>query len=369
MTTDQIASWTERLTRIRARPLTFCPDFPAIASRWEAWWRRESDRPLLVAGAAKTDAVRWGKAFDLLERPEEWLAVRRRQVENTHYVGETIPHIRVDIGPVSTAAYLGAPLTLSESEQTTWQTPIIEDWDSPPSLALDPDNRWFTLVADLVSVTARDAAGDYLVCMPDLAGAIDTLSNLRGPDRLCMDLLESRQQVIEAAARVTDAWETCFRMLYDRTIREGAGVINWLGAWSDCPYAIPTCDFNFMISPRDFVEVCLPSLTEQALRAGRCLIHQDGPGASRHAWALAASAAITAVQYTPGAGSRSALAKREMLHMLQDAGKPILVICPREEIPALIDQLDPRGLALMPDDITSPRQADEALRAVHAPFP
>ena len=60
------------------------------------------------------------------------------------------------------------------------------------------------------------------------------------------------------------------------------------------------------ISPTDFVEVCLPSLHEQARRAGRAVYHLDG--APRHARALAEDSAITAIQYTPGDGTPSALA-------------------------------------------------------------
>jgi hypothetical protein len=61
-------------------------------------------------------------------------------------------------------------------------------------------------------------------------------------------------------------------------------------------------DFNYMIGPDDFVETCLPSLREQARRAGRCVLHVDGPGAANHAAAIAGAPEITAVQYTPGAG-------------------------------------------------------------------
>ena len=68
--------------------------------------------------------------------------------------------------------------------------------------------------------------------------------------------------------------------------------------------------------------------------------------------------AITAVQFTPGAGTPSALARLEMFRRLQSAGKPVLAVCPAEEVPALLDRLDPRGLALWPQDLASPQQAD-----------
>ncbi|MFZ4694765.1 MAG: hypothetical protein ACOYMV_06530 [Verrucomicrobiia bacterium] len=352
-------AWSHALRELGAKPLALKPNFTEVAARWEAWWTCENDRPLMVAAATKPSKIRWGKAFDLLEKPREWLEVRRKQVENTHWAGDAIPNVRVDLGPVSTAAYLGAPLSLSEEEQTTWQTPTIEDWDRPPSFEFDPRNRWFRTATELARITAEDARGRYVVCLPDLTGAMDVLSNMRGPDRLCMDLLENSETVVAAAAKAVDAWEQAFSGFHDAILGAGAGVIQWLGCWSPAPYTLPTCDFNSMISPSQFARFCLPSLREQARRAGRCVFHLDGPGASRHAAALAAEPAITAVQYTPGAGTPSALAKLEMFKMLQAAKKPIVVSAPAEEIPELLRKLDHRGLCIGAGGVKSPAHADE----------
>ena len=356
---ERRTSWQKTLQEIGTQPLAFKPDFPEVAARWEAWWACRNDRPLLAAACRKEAKIRWGKAFDLVEKPREWLAVRRTQVENIHWAGDAIPNVRVDLGPVSTAAYLGAPLMLSEEEQTTWQTPSIEDWRQAPSFAFDPSNRWFRAVVELMRVTAEDARGRYAVCLPDLTGAMDVLSNMRGPDRLCMDLLENGPKVVASAAKVVEAWESSFTAFHDVVLGAGAGIFQWLGCWSFAPYTLPTCDFNFMISPAQFAEFCLPSLREQARRAGRCVFHMDGPGASRHAAALAAEPLITAIQYTPGAGTPSALAKLEMLRTLQQAGKPIVVFVPAEEVPELLKKLDPKGLCLLPEGIRSPAHADE----------
>jgi len=134
--------------------------------------------------------------------------------------------------------------------------------------------------------------------------------------------------------------------------------------WSSVPYTLPTCDFCALIGPRDFVEVCLPSLAEQARRAGRCVFHLDGPQAARHALALAAEPAITAIQYTPGAGTPSAVAKLATLREIQKAGKPLYVICPKGEVEVLAGELDPRGLALNPEGVGTPAEADDLLRVV-----
>lgn len=357
---------SEQLRKIGASPLTFCPDLPRIAQRWEAWWRFESDRPLLRVGVAADKTIRWDKGFDLFDRPTEWVALRRRQVEKTRRFGEELPSARVDIGPVAVAAFLGVTVHLGHKEQTTWQDPIIEDWARPPSFRIDAANAWFRRVVALHAALAEDAAGDYLVCFPDMSGGIDGLSNMRGPDRLCMDLYEHREPVKAAAMEVAEATSVAFDAFCEAVLSRGAGITQWLGCWSDSPYVVATSDFNALISEKDFVEMCMPSLRHQARRAGRCIFHLDGPSAARHAETLARDEAITAIQYVPGMGTPSAVAKLPMLRKVQEAGKPLILACLSAEVEKLCGELDPRGLALMPWDVDSTKKADKLMRIVGA---
>ena len=357
------ANWLQSLATIQASPLTFCPTFPDVAARWERWWAFEADRPLLMTEVLKMPGKAWGKALDLIDRPEEWLRNRRGQLEDTHFVGEALPAIRVDIGPVSMAAYLGAPLTLANEESTSWQEPVIDSWDDAP-LTLDPDNEWLRRVLELAEMVAEDAAGNYLLCTPDLTGSIDTLSNMRGPQRLCVDVYENRDRVKQAALQVVDAWEQVFCRMYDIALSRGTGIIQWVSAWSETPVTVPTCDFNALIGPDSFVDMCLPSLEEQGRRAGRLVFHLDGPAAARHAIALAESPAITAIQYTPGAATPSVLEKVDLLRSIQDRGVPVFVETPADEVEALADALDPRGLAIRAAGVETPAEADALFASI-----
>jgi hypothetical protein len=355
-------TWAGDLARVAAGGLSLRPGFAAIAARWDAWWRFAADRPLLIASARLQPGIRWDKAFDLVDRPAEWLAVRRAQVEHTYWAGDAIPFVRADIGPVAMAAFLGAPLHLAQAEQTSWQDPIIESWDAPGFARLDPAGRELTRVLRLLAAIAADAAGRYAVCLPDLTGAIDALANMRGPESLCIDLFENRDRVLAASLALVDSWEAVFGLMHETVLERGACVVQWLGCWSPLPYTIPTCDFNALIGPRDFVEVCLPSLEDQARRAGRCVFHLDGPQAARHAPALAAAPAITAIQYTPGAGTPSAVGQLPLLRGIQRAGKPLYVYCPPAEVERLCGELDPGGLVLNAGEVESTATADRLAR-------
>jgi len=277
-------------------------------------------------------------------------------MEATYFVDQTVPSIRVDFGPVLTAAFLGAELQFASRENTSWQTPVPDVYER--DLVIDPRNRWYQACMALAQTLARDASGSYLVSLPDLSGATDILANLRGSQELLMDLYDRPDDVRRALATIVDAWEAAFTRFMSILAEAGAGATSWLHAWSEVPYTVPTCDFNAMIGPEQFAEFALPYLEDQGRRAPRCLFHLDGPDAARHAPALARSS-IDAIQFTPGAGSTGAVPKIPMFRMLQEAGKPILVIVAAAEVPELLNSLDPRGTALFVEDVADQQAARE----------
>jgi hypothetical protein len=357
--------WTERLSEISKKPLACCANFPEIAERWEAWWRFDADRPLLVGAVPDRRAapdLRRDKLFDLLGQPDRWLELRQRQMEHTCWIDQAVPHVRVDIGPVATAAFVGAPLHFAPAEDTAWLSPLMnsDEWDFP---AIDAGSGILAVTLELARRAAKAGAGRFLVAVPDLSGPPDVLAALRGTERLLLDLVDRPTEVRRASGRLVESWEVVFTEMYDAILTEGAGPSTWLFAWSSVPYTVPTCDFNAMIGPAQFNDLCLPPLEEQARRAGRCLFHLDGPDAARHAPALCRSPAISAIQFTPGAGTPSALARIAMLAEIQSAGKPVLVICPASEVAELCRRLDRRGLAVWPDGLATPEQARELERA------
>ena len=107
-----------------------------------------------------------------------------------------------------------------------------------------------------------------------------------------------------------------------------------------------------------FADTCLPSLSEQARRAGLCVFHLDGPDAARHAESLAQAPEITAVQYTPGAGTPSAMSVLPMLRMFQQHKVPLFIDCPLDEVQQVVQELDPAGIAIRPSGFATPQEAD-----------
>ena len=345
---DRRERWAATLRRIAAGPLEFCEDFPTIARRYEAWWNGEIlDRPLFIASRATDRSRGYGKHLDLLDKPQQWMETTRGDLEAICFTGDALPNIRVDFGPVLLSGLLGGEVEFLSG--TTWTHSFIDDdWSNAPKWEIDEDNRLWKMLVALATMLAEDARGRYLVRTPDLGGAADVLLNLRGSAELCMDVLDRPDVVRQATEAVYRPWRKAFRMLYETVLAKGAGIIHWIGLWSNEPYMIPACDFNYLIGPREFNDIFLPEIAQEVATVGRGVFHLDGPGATNHIDALLEVPEIRAIQYVTGAGSPSALPWIDMFRKIQSNGRSLVVQCFTDEVMTLLDVLDPEGLCFIP---------------------
>lgn len=361
-------AWSAALGRIARRPLTLCEDFPRIAERFEAWWRHDMiDRPVFIAEANRNPARPITRRLDLLHDHDAWFDAKKADLAQTHGAGDAVPSIRVDLGPVALGPLMGAAHEFGAD--TSWTHAVIDDdWSNAPDWSIDEDGDvWQSLVA-LTRRVADDAAGNYLLCTPDLGGSADLLLNLRGPDKLCLDVYEAPDFIRERIDAIYPAWRRAFTMMYRETLSRGAGLVHWHRLWSNAPYLIPACDFNFMIGPEHFNDVCLGDIARQTATVGRAVFHLDGPGAARHVDALLDVPMLEAIQFTPGEGAPSVKPWIEMFKRVQDAGRSLLVITPADEVLGLCEALDPRGLAIWVCDAGAPGDVDDLYAALCARF-
>jgi hypothetical protein len=357
------AEWEKQLQQIARGSLEFCADFPTIARRFEAWWAQEIiDRPIFLGAANRNPQQPITRRLELLEQPERWLEAKFQDLLQTHCVGDALPSIRVDFGPVLLGGLLGGRVTFDSD--TTWTHALIgDDWSNAPDWTIPDDGPWWGLLQELTRRTAEHAAGRFLVRTPDLGGSGDVLLNLRGSAALCTDVIDNPSRVREAVDAIYPSWQRAFSTLYRITLERGAGIIHWLGIWSDRPYMIPACDFNALIGPRPFETLFLPDIARQAETAGRAIFHLDGPDAARHIDALLEVLAIQAIQFTPGAGTPSALAWVDMFRKIQRRGRSLFIVCPDEEVLELCEALPPQGLAIMVEGSLSPEDLDALFAA------
>ncbi|MDI6447432.1 hypothetical protein [Anaerobaca lacustris] len=358
MATEQVFSWTDRLTAIAQEPLEFCEDFPRIAQRFEAWWHQAVvDRPVFMAEANTGPDRPITRRLELMHEPDAWFHEKILDIQQMHRVGEMLPRIRVDFGPVLLGVLLGGRREVRSD--TSWTHAFIDDdWSNAPDWTIPDDHPDWRLLRELSQRVARDAAGRYLVCTPDLGAAADVLLNLRGSAQLCLDVVTRPDTVKAAVDAIYASWQKAFASLYATSLEHGAGLIHWLGLWSNRPYGVPACDFNALIGPDHFRELFLPEIAREAATAGRAVFHLDGPDAARHIETLLEVPEIQAIQFTPGAGSPSALAWLDMLRRIQGKGRSLLIFCPAEEVLTLAELLRPDGLAIFIEQSPAPVELD-----------
>ncbi|MBZ0303809.1 MAG: hypothetical protein K8J31_28975 [Anaerolineae bacterium] len=346
----QHESWTATLRSIAAQPLEFCPEFPQLAARHEAFWAGELAYPLLLASANTRPSRPITRRLDLLDQPDRWLAEKILDLSLTRRIGDSLPFIRADFGPVMLGGLFGAPVSFQSD--TTWTHAFIDDaWSNAPDWCIAPDNAFWIQLQTLAARLAADGRGRYLACTPDLGGSADVLLNLRGATPLALDVIDQPEQIAQAVQAIYPTWQQTFTMLYETIVGQGTGLCHWHLLWSNEPYMIPACDFSALIRPERFRTLFLDDIRRQAITAGRAIFHLDGPDAARHIDALLELDALHAIQYTPGAGTPSALAKVDLYRKIQAKGKSVLVFCPFDEVLALCQTLDPSRLAIQVESV------------------
>lgn len=345
----QLAGWEAVLQQVAAQPLAFCPDFPAVARRHEAFWQREVvDRPLFLASVNADPGRPITRRLELLDQPDAWFEAKMLDLAQTHRVGDTLPTVRVDFGATALCAFFGASVAFVSD--TTWTHAFItDDWSNAPDWQIQPDNVYWRLLQTLTERVAAEAVGSYVVMLPDLGAPSDILLNLRGATALCLDVIDQPARITAAIAAIEAAWREALVTLNDLIIGAGAGLTYYLGLWSGRPHYLPASDFNAMLSPAQFEALVMPSIRRQIAAVGRAIFHLDGPAAARHADTLMAVPELDAIQYVVGTG-QSALPRIDMLQRIQRSGKALQVLCAFDDVLPLAEDLVPEGLAFLVDE-------------------
>jgi hypothetical protein len=358
ITREKRQYWARQLSELAQQPLALCPGLPRIAQRFEAWWAHDClDRPVFIASTNRNPARPITKRLELLHDPSQWLAEKVRDMRQMHRVGEAMPFVRVDIGPVFMTALAGAtPKFVSD---TTWYDPVInDDWSNAPDWIFNDDNPWQVMLRELLALTSADARGKYLVCSPNLGGTDEVLLNLRGSARLCMDVIDQPEKIKSAVEAIHSEWSRMSALLYDTVLGQGAGLIHWQQLWSNQPYTQPSSDFNALLSPRHFKELFMPDIEARARAVGRASFHLDGPDAARHIDVLLDCDALDVIQFTPGDGAAPARTYTEMFRKVQACGKSLLIAAGKDDVLPLCEVLSPKGLAFLVGDAFTVAELD-----------
>jgi len=228
------------------------PDLEDAARRWAAFLAGDLiDRPIVMVTAPWPDAPR---AAEITYRDQQFgdIDALLDQViagaVGTYHGGEDVPSFAPNFGPDMIAVLCGGQFRWSAgSDYTCWAEPIVQDWRETLPFGLQHDHPLWLRMLRFYERAAQRLEGIALLREPDLVTNLDLLAGLRGPERLCADLLDQPEVIDEAMACA----RAVFRDLWSTVVRVGKlderGYYHALYAPDGA--ALLQCDFSYLISP------------------------------------------------------------------------------------------------------------------------
>jgi len=355
--------------RAGALKLAYKPDAAEAQERMRAFWRGEiTDRPCVSIKAPlegkKPPPLPQIVAPDFdfaaaIARFEEWASC-------IFFGGESMPCLNPCWGPDQVAAFVGADLILSPETDTSWAVPFVEDWNDIRSITIDPDNRWWVGILEFCRAAAEAGEGKFLVSSLDMHSNADCLAAIRGPARLCMDLIEQPEAILRAMRWMNPLYTMVFDAVYDAGRMAERGGTNWLDMWGDGRTQSTECDFSYMVSPEHFRRFILPALEHEISYLDNAVYHLDGPGSLAHLDDLLAIPNLHGIQWAPGAGHGRMPEWIGLLQRIQRAGKSLHIGVTPDELRVIHSQILPDKTFYQVWDCGSESEASDLLRWIVA---
>ena len=345
------------------------PDYEQSLQRIEAFWLGELlDRPVVQFHLDKpleeqmplplshhsTSGERW---LDTQYQVELALANCRNQ----DYLGDTLPVFWPNLGPEIFSTLYGCPMHFGDYG-TSWTDPILSDWSQAARITLDWNHPYLQKLHEMADALIEAGKGLFITGMTDWHAGGDAIAAFRDPLNLAVDMIEHLPEVNQMLARLESDYYKLYEIFYEKLRVAGLPITSWLTLAHDGRYYIPSNDFSIMVSRRMFDEVFLPGIQRECQYYERSIYHLDGPGALRHLDSLLAIPELNAIQYVYGAGNEGIHRWMWVYKKIQKAGKGIQVICHMDEIPLVIQNLDPHGLFLSVEGVPDRDSAQALLR-------
>lgn len=285
--------------------LEFKADFEEARQRWTAYWKGESDRPVVASvvpkpGVTPVDAPGYLAGFTgdpdpLIDQVLAW-------AETHEFLGEAIPFYYLEFGADHFSSFLGGDMRLHEgSGDTSWLVPFVEDWDSA-EIEFKRDCYWWKRTVEFIRAFRARCDGKLLIAAPTLVAGLDCLAAIKGQQELAFDLVIQPEAVQRALAKVRKAYEEILDALAIELDYETWGSLNRHGFYSPGRTNVPQCDFSCMISKEMFEEFQLPCLAHETEQLGHACYHLDGPGAIHHLESICSLPKMQAIQWVAGSG-------------------------------------------------------------------
>jgi hypothetical protein len=322
-------------------------------ARFRAFWTRsQTDRPLIGATIATFPSVRAVRREaglvepddldiqeNLKELDEEW-AAWREVMGDAMFVANPLWAFPWHL------AMAGCPI--KRDADNLWALPALDDWKQLEGLRFDPNNRWFARHLEFTHALVKHAADRYPVGAGQLMlGPVDMMMQVRGQERLALDLYDSPEMVLALGQRCVDLCAGAIHALYAAVpthLGGRAGTVRYF--WAPGEFVETAEDISFMMSPALHRRFVAPLHRALSQRFPYTLVHLHS--AQLHTVpALLAVEGIAAIQITPDFGE-DMVPKIPILARILER-KPLLVhgVMTVASAKEILRALPARGLALI----------------------
>jgi hypothetical protein len=337
--------------------LHYKTDWEQTKERMTAWWAHEDFGRCAMAVTAPKAGIKYEDPPRLPEKKEDWWidfdylkAINEYRMSRTYYGGEAVPAWNTGDGWINHAGFVGCPVTLLEV--TAWVEPIIAEGELTDydyrSIVIDPDNWWWKFSDQIHRLGVEEARGKSIPAIQTLGGCADTLAAMRGSQNLIYDVMDCPEYVREFDLYLMKQWIEIHDKFYSITKEAAEGSTAWpgLNVWAPGRFYFAMCDFSYMISPKMFRAIFLPSIEMQLNYLDYSIYHLDGVGAFAHVDALCELPKLNGIQVVPGDGKPNALHYMDMLKKIQRAGKNLQILLPPEDVETALENLSSKGLLI-----------------------
>jgi hypothetical protein len=345
------------------------PEYETSYQRIEAFWHNDVlDRPVtmfqlykppeeqqpLPQSSHRTSVERW---LDV-EFQTAWAAVN---LHNQLFLGDTLPIAYPNLGPEVFSAFYGCPIHFGDYG-TSWTEPILKDWSQAEALNIDWNSPYLLKLEEMTTALLEAGKDTFITGMTDWHPGGDAVAAMRDPQRLAVDMIEHTEALVKLLNRLEADYFAVYDRFYEKLRRFNQPITSWTPLVFAGKYYIPSNDFSIMVSKKMFDEVFLPGIQRECQFLDRSIYHLDGPGALRHLDSLLAIPELHAIQFVQGAGNEDFTRWVAVYQKIQAAGKAIQVNCTFDEIPEIIEALQPRGLFLSIGGVPDRASAEALLK-------
>ena len=343
--------------------------------RLRAFWAGSSlGRPVLLAGVpSKPFSPREKNKWDSMDRKQqEWDPDCQREGTDwwlSHttqlWMAESMPRVCMAPGACLALPAVLAGADYSFDDNTAWVHPIPDLYSRTPP-EFDPRNKLMKSLVSCVQAQIDAVKGRAFVNPPLFLDALTTLSMLRTPEMLCLDVLETPENVHRWRDAITELTICTYEQIYQMLLANGHGEAgSFFTLMAEGRMEAVQCDFAVMLSPEQFAEFAIPDLRRMTEYLDFSLYHLDGTCQLRFLDLLRTLPKLNGIQWNPEPSAGSPIKWIEAFREIRRRNFCLAVSCANmEEAGILTRELGPDGLALFLPEFPTPEKVEEAIELI-----